>query len=109
MGARARVAVGDARSGIRFRIDPRDVPPAKAARRLHLTLSEFERALPELRRRGFPQPDETTGNYDLAAIDDWMDCRSGRREAGLVKRLEPENAALNFEGRLRALREQGRR
>lgn len=46
--------------------------PAKfAARRLSLTLSEFRECLPDLYRRGFPKPDETTGMYDLDAIDEW--------------------------------------
>ena len=60
---------------IRYRIPPRDVPPIKAARRLHLTLCEFEVKKEELYRRGFPRPDPTTGNYDLLKIDKWMDDR----------------------------------
>ncbi len=62
-------------SRIRFPVDPRDVPPEKAARRLHLTLDEFESKLAHLRDRGFPGPDPTTGMYDLKAIDAWMDRR----------------------------------
>ena len=61
---------------VRFPVDPRDVPPEKAARRLHLTLGEFERVLPRLLQRGFPRPDPDTGNYDLKAVDQWMDNRS---------------------------------
>jgi hypothetical protein len=60
---------------IRHRIAPRDVPPVKAARRLHLTLCEFEQKKAELFRRGFPRPDETTGMFDLVKIDQWMDSR----------------------------------
>ena len=60
---------------IRFRVAPRDVPPVKAARRLHLTLGEFEMKKEELYRRGFPRPDPTTGFYDLVKIDRWMDQR----------------------------------
>ena len=63
-------------SGVRFPVEPRDVPAAKAARRLHLTLAEFEAKLAALHARGFPQPDPTTGMYDLKAIDEWMDSRS---------------------------------
>jgi hypothetical protein len=63
---------------IRYRVDPRDVPPYKAARRLHLTLDKFKRVLPELTQRGFPQPDPTTGNYFLPDIDRWMESRSNR-------------------------------
>ncbi len=60
---------------IRFRVSPRDVPAEKAARRLHLTLFEFEQKKDELFRRGFPRADETTGMFDLLAIDAWMDQR----------------------------------
>jgi hypothetical protein len=62
---------------VRFPVEPRDVPPAKAARRLHLTPAEFVAKLPELQRRGFPAADPTTGMFDLKAIDSWMDRRSG--------------------------------
>jgi hypothetical protein len=37
---------------IRYRVDPGDVPPEKAARRLHLTLEQFEQLLPNLTKRG---------------------------------------------------------
>jgi hypothetical protein len=60
---------------IRHTVEPRDVPAVKAARRLHLTLKEFEEMKDELYRRGFPRPDPTTGNFDLVAIDRWMDGR----------------------------------
>lgn len=62
---------------IRHRVDPRDVPPSKAARRLHLSLAGFNEKLPELWARGFPRPDPTTGHYSLPAIDRWMDARDG--------------------------------
>jgi hypothetical protein len=38
---------------IRFSVEPRDVPPEKAARRLHVTLAEFTVMLPALMDRGF--------------------------------------------------------
>lgn len=60
---------------IRYRVDPRDVPAEKAARRLHLSLSEFRAKLPELTARGFPTADTTTGMFDLVAIDEWMSAR----------------------------------
>lgn len=62
---------------LRFRIPPRDVPPSSAARALGLTGERFRELLPELRQRGFPKPDPTTGNYDLEAITRWQDARSG--------------------------------
>ena len=64
-------------ASLRYRIDPRDVPASKAARRLGLTVVEFNRLKPDLFARGFPKPDPTTGNYDLKAVDAWQDARSG--------------------------------
>lgn len=60
---------------IRFRVDPGDVPPAKAARRLHLSLAAFEACKVRLFLRGFPRPDPDTGMYDLDAIDRWRHLR----------------------------------
>jgi hypothetical protein len=63
-------------SKIRYRVDPGDVPPEKAARRLHLTVDEFNERLPNLLARGFPSADPDTGMYDLEAIDRWRKLRS---------------------------------
>lgn len=60
---------------IRFDVKPRDVPPEKAARRLGIGVEEFNAILPNLISRGFPTPDQDTGNFDLHAIDKWMDVR----------------------------------
>jgi hypothetical protein len=57
---------------IRFKVEPHDIPAAKAARRLHLSLDEFRAKLPELVSRGFPPADPTTGMFYLPAIDQWM-------------------------------------
>src|SRR6266849_4524577 len=65
-------------SKVRSKVEPRDLPPSKAARRLHLTLEEFRESLPELQTRGFPAPDPTTGMFDLKAIDAWADSRNPR-------------------------------
>jgi hypothetical protein len=40
-----------------------------------LSLGAFREALPELVSRGFPEADETTGNFDLDAIDAWRRAR----------------------------------
>lgn len=63
-------------NSVRFSVEPRDVPAEKAARRLHLTLSQFRACERELYARGFPHPDKTTGMFDLRAIDRWMDARA---------------------------------
>ena len=64
-------------AALRFRIDPRNVPADKAARVLGPTIAAFSAALPRLQNRGFPAADPDTGNYDLKAIEAWMDRRSG--------------------------------
>ena len=61
---------------IRHRVDPGDVPPEKAARRMCLTLERFNELLPQLVARGFPPADPTTGMFDLEAIDLWRKLRN---------------------------------
>jgi hypothetical protein len=73
MGALMSQTIADAK--IRFKVEPRDIPAAKAARRLHLSLDEFRAKLPELVSRGFPPADPTTGMFYLPAIDQWMAAR----------------------------------
>jgi hypothetical protein len=75
MGALMSQTIGAAK--IRFKVEPRDIPAAKAARRLHLSLDEFRAKLPQLVRRGFPPADPTTGMFYLPAIDQWMASRTG--------------------------------
>jgi hypothetical protein len=67
---------GPVPSEVRFRVDPADVPPEKAARRLHLTLEKFNEVLPRLLARGFPPADPDTGCYGLEAIDQWRKLRT---------------------------------
>lgn len=56
---------------MRFRVEPRDVPPEMGARRIGLSLVEYREKRTDLEARGFPKPDPTTGNLDLDAIDQW--------------------------------------
>jgi hypothetical protein len=67
---------GPTPSEVRFRVDPADVPPEKAARRLHITLDRFVELLPRLLARGFPAPDPDTGCFALEAIDQWRKLRT---------------------------------
>ena len=61
---------------LRFKLPPGgDRPPDVAARHLGLSAEAFKAALPALLQRGFPRPDETTGNFDLDAIDRWRRAR----------------------------------
>ncbi len=62
-------------ASLRYQVEPRDIAPDKAARRLGLDLERFEAVLPQLLSRGFPPPDIDTGNFDLDAIDAWRAAR----------------------------------
>lgn len=76
----SRIAANDnhpAGAAIRFRVEPRLVPAAKAARRLHLTETEFEANRTALHHHGFPLPCPVIGHYDLVAIDSWLDRMHG--------------------------------
>ncbi len=55
----------------RTHILPGDIHPGAAARRMGMTLAEFELVLPRLLSRGFPAADRDTGMFDLDAIDAW--------------------------------------
>ncbi len=41
------------------------------AQRLGLSVDEFNQCRPELEKRGFPEPDTTTGLYAVEAVDRW--------------------------------------
>jgi hypothetical protein len=98
MSRSARIQSPPNAGQIRFRVEPRDVPAVKAARRLHLTLTEFEAKKEELFARHFPRPDPTTGMYDLVAIDEWQNARNPQLLSGASKR--PVDARTVAEERL---------
>ena len=89
---------GPRQAEIRYRVDPRDVPPEKAARRLHLTLARFNELLPNLTKRGFPEPDPDTGTFDLDAIDLWRKSRhrSAQNLALAEQNTQPSRPVRRF-------------
>ena len=86
---------------IRYHVEPRDAPPAVAARKLGLTLGAFTEKLPELWQRRFPPADPTTGNYDLRAIDRWRDMLHGQLLSGDMPTASAADARLVIRERLR--------
>jgi hypothetical protein len=88
---------------MRFRVDPRDVPPDMAARRLGKTLAEFNAALPRLLARGFPAADPDTGNFDMQAIDRWCDARH-RHLFGDAATMQARDAGAVAKERIAAMR-----
>ena len=87
---------------IRFHVDPRDVPVHIAARRLGLSESEFRAVLPNLEGRGFPNADETTGRYDLDAIDEWR--RQRHPHLFLIHSEQARDVRAVVRGRLEKLK-----
>ena len=61
---------------MRYHVEPGDVPPKEAAKRLGIALENFTARLPNLIARGFPKPDPDTGNFDMDAIDAWRRSRN---------------------------------
>lgn len=80
-------------NAIRYTVDPRDIPPEKVARLLHQTPDEFEARKAALFDRGFPQPDPTTGMYDMVAINAWMDQRHRLTSGASTERQTARNTA----------------
>jgi hypothetical protein len=87
---------------MRFQVAPRDVPAEYAARRLGMTLAEFQAKLPNLIARGFPQADPDSGNYDLDAINRWCDARHVHLFGG--SDMQARDASTVAKGRIALLR-----
>jgi hypothetical protein len=85
-----------------------DVPASMVAARLGLSLSDFEARRPELERRGFPQPDETTGRYCIEAVDRWRLRRHSRLFPELTAVTNAVDARTVVEERLAAMRRRQR-
>ncbi len=90
---------------MRFRVEPRCVPPRAAARRLGLTLAEFLKDLSALHSAGFPRPDAVTGHYDLQAIDLYIDRRNPELFAPTVPGDEAVTDHTVIRARLETLRD----
>jgi hypothetical protein len=87
--------------GRRARIPERgDVHASTIARLLDLTLADFEHLLPQLRSRGFPQADPTTGRYCIEAVDRWRKLRYPAQFPELTAAPTAINAAAVFQTRL---------
>ncbi|MFZ2144395.1 MAG: hypothetical protein WAV78_47005, partial [Xanthobacteraceae bacterium] len=80
--------------------DRGDVAPYVVASRLGLTLPEFQARRSELERRGFPEPDETTGRYCIEAVDRWRLQRHPRLFPELTTVAGAVDAGAVFEQRM---------
>ena len=63
-------------AALRFSVVPRTMPAVAAARRLGITEARFHEIEQSLFERGFPKPDKDTGNFDMKALDAWLDRQS---------------------------------
>jgi hypothetical protein len=88
--------------------DRGDVSPTLAAQRLGMSLVDFEARRGELQRRGFPDPDPTTGSYCIEAVDRWRLRRFPRLFPELTVSPVAVDARAVIDDRLRAM-EGGRR
>ncbi len=66
---------------VRFPIDPLLVPVEKVARRLGISTAGFAEMRADLEAAGFPKPDPIIGNYNLQAVDTWVNSRTGLTNA----------------------------
>ena len=89
--------------GMPFSVEPRDVPPLQAARRLGKSMAEFEAVLPKLIARGFPEPDPDTGNFDLLAVDRWCDARHPHLFGGSAQ-MQARDASTVARDRIASMR-----
>jgi hypothetical protein len=81
--------------------DKGDISRALVARRLGMTLADFEARRGELEARNFPQPDETSGLYCIEAVDRWRLQRFPKLFPELTHAAGAINADAVFEQRMR--------
>jgi len=80
-----------------------DVAASVVAELLGLKPSDFEARRSELRERGFPDPDSTTGLYCIEAVDRWRLRRHARLFPELTNAPAAAHADTVFNHRLRRL------
>jgi hypothetical protein len=81
-----------------------DVSKVVVAQRLGLTVADFDLYRRELEKRGFPVPDETTGNYCVEAVDIWRLRRHPRLFPELTAAAGAVDARAVVDERLAAMR-----
>ena len=77
-----------------------DIPKALVALRLCMSVADFDARRPELEKRGFPEPDSTSGCYAVEAVDRWRLRRYPRLFPELTAAPCAAHAESVFAGRL---------
>jgi hypothetical protein len=80
-----------------------DIPAAAVAELLGLSVSDFHAKLDQLRERGFPSADATTGLYCAEAVDRWRLRRHPHLFPELTTAPAAAHAGAVFDDRLRRL------
>ena len=80
-----------------------DVAPSAVAELLGLSLGDFNSSAGALRRRGFPEPDPTTGLYCIEAVERWRLLRHPQLFPELTGSRTAAHADAVFNERLRRL------
>jgi len=88
---------------VRIRIEPKEIPPEAAARRMGVPYSIFQQQLPKLIARGFPAADPDLGTYDIDAIDAWRRSRHSHLY-GEAAIMGPRDASTVVQDRITAMR-----
>jgi hypothetical protein len=83
--------------------DRGDVPKLIVARRLGLSIADFESVQPKLQARGFPAADPTTGLWCIEAVDRWRLRRHANLFPELTGAREAAHAASVFDERMERL------
>jgi hypothetical protein len=78
-----------------------DVAESAVAQLLGITVADFQARKAELRDRGFPEPDPTTGLYCIEAVDRWRLSRHARLFPELTTAPSAAHAEAVFSDRLR--------
>lgn len=80
-----------------------DVTPSAVAELLGLSVADFTARAPALLKRGFPEPDQTTGLYCIEAVDRWRLRRHPRLFPELTAAPAAAHAGAVFDERMRRL------
>jgi hypothetical protein len=80
-----------------------DVPEGTVAQLLGVSPADFKARRVELRARGFPEPDPTTGLYCVEAVDRWRFRRHPQLFPELTTSPAAAHAGAVFDERLRRL------
>jgi hypothetical protein len=69
--------------------------PGKVARHMGLSIAQFRALLPAYLQRGFPLPDEVSGNFHVESVQAWIRARNPQPDQLTV--VPPGGHALSID------------